>query len=84
MNWSNINKIVLPIVLAIIIIIAAILGVLLKKKSEKIRAIPLQIIAGVILVLEIIKQVMALIDGYSMWTFPLHYCSLFVFFFPFS
>lgn len=80
--WSKDEIIVLPIMLIVIILIAVILGVALRKRSDKIRAIPLQIIAIVVLVLEIIKQIINIVEGYDTWTIPLHYCSMFVFFFP--
>ena len=81
--WTKDELIVLPIMLLSIIIIAGLLGYLLRNKSEKIRSIPLIVIAVVILVLEVIKQVRAIvIDDYSTWTVPLHFCSFFMVWFP--
>ena len=58
------------------------LGYLLRNQSEKIRLIPVQIIAVVIIVLEIIKQTFSIIEGYDLYHIPLHFCSLFLFLIP--
>ncbi len=67
-------------------IVMIILGVLLKifigNKSEKIRFIPFQICAVVIVILEILKQVISFIRGYDLYHIPLHFCSLFIFVLP--
>lgn len=83
-GWQGLEFIVLPIMLIGIILIAILLGVLLKNKSENIKAIPLQIITIIILILEIIKQIKNIQNGFSTWALPFHYCSMFVFFFPLS
>ena len=44
--------------------------------------IPIQIIAVIIIVIEIIKQVQSLVEGYDLYFIPLHFCSLFIFFIP--
>lgn len=81
--WTKDELIVLPIMLISIIIIAGLLGYFLRNKSEKIRSIPLIVIAVVILVLEVIKQIRALAtDTYTGWTIPLHFCSFFMVWFP--
>lgn len=81
-EYSIAELIVLPCMIAAIALICTVLGLLLKNKPDNIRAIPLQVIAGIIIVLEIIKQIIAIVNGYSAWTIPLHFCSLFVFFIP--
>lgn len=83
-NWNRYEIIVLPIALLVIIITAVLLGVFLKNKSLKARSIPLKIIAAVLLIAEIAKQILNIINGYSWGILPLHFCSLFVFFFPLS
>ena len=50
--------------------------------SDKARRLPLQIIASVILVLEVIKQVTSLVKGYNLYHLPFHYCSLFLYLLP--
>ena len=80
--WTKDECWVLPLTLAIIIAITITLYFTLRKKSDKIRAIPLQVIAVIILILEVFKQSISIRDGYSFWTIPLHYCSLFLFFIP--
>jgi len=81
-KWSKYDAIILPIVLLIIIIISKLIQISLRGKDEKTKIIPLKIITIIMLIMEIIKQVKDIIDGYDMWTFPLHFCSLFLYFFP--
>ena len=80
--WTESEKIVLPITLGLIIIIALVLFVFLRKKSDKVKNIPLMIITLIMFVLEVIKQVRGIITGYDLWTIPLHFCSLFLYFYP--
>ena len=80
--WSQDEKLVLPLMLLSIIAITLFLHLILKNKSDRVRAIPLQVITSVILVLEIIKQIRNIVIGFSPWALPFHFCSMFVFFFP--
>ena len=83
MNYTKDELIVLPITLLIIISISLILYLLLRKKNDKIKNIPLACIAILVVALEITKQYLSLKSGtYSFWSLPLHFCSLFLFFFP--
>lgn len=68
--------------LAVMLIIGAVLRVTLKNKPEKIRMIPLQILAVIIVLLEIGKQVLSLMRGYDLYHLPFHFCSLFIFSLP--
>ena len=80
--WSYHDKIVLPLTLLAIVLITIVFYFLLRNKSEKIKNIPLMSITIIILVLEVVKQIYNIIDGYSTWTIPLHFCSLFLYFYP--
>ena len=64
------------------IVLAIFIGKWLKNKSENIRLIPIHIISGIIVILEIIKQVRSISIGYDLKNLPLHYCSLFLYLFP--
>ena len=80
--WTeNHLKTLLPS-LIIMAIASVVLRKCLKDKSEKIRLIPLQVIAVIIVVLEIFKQVISFTKGYDLYHIPLHFCSLFIFFYP--
>ena len=82
-QYSDAEKLWLPISLGIIILICIILGFALKGKSEKVKRIPQMLIAIIILVLEVIKQIYHIVLGdYTTWYIPLHFCSLFLFFYP--
>lgn len=74
-------KTILP-AFAAMLLAAAILRAFLGKKSLKIRMIPFQILSGMIILLEIGKQVISFSRGYDLYHIPLHYCSLFIFMMP--
>ena len=56
----------------------------LKDKDEKFKLIPIKIIAVILVVIEIIKQIDAALDvnGYRLKALPLFYCSLFLYLYP--
>ncbi len=62
------------------------LGVLAAKwlgqKDEKIRLIPIQVLACLLVVLEIGKQAVSLYHGYDLYHLPFHICSQFIFLLP--
>ena len=74
-------KTLLP-ALAVMLILAAVLRRLLKDKPRNIRMLPLQIIACILLALEVGKQVISLSRGYDLYHLPFHFCSLFIFSVP--
>lgn len=80
--WTKWHAITILPAFAIMLIIALVLGRVLKNKDEKYRMIPIQIIAVTLVVLEIIKQAKSIDNGYDLYHIPLHFCSLFVFFLP--
>lgn len=75
MNYSKDEFLVLGISLAVMVAVSVLLGVLLKNKSSKIKSIPFLVITIVLIALEVVKQILAIVNGYSMWTFPMHFCS---------
>lgn len=80
--WSKAHiKTLLPGI-GIMILLSLILRVFLGKKPLKIRMIPIQIIACLLVLLEIGKQVTSFQNGYDLYHIPLHYCSLFLFTLP--
>ncbi len=83
MPWSKLHAITLLPSVAGMVLLAALIGFLLRKKSDKIKMIPIQIIAAILIVLEILKQIHCILDGYSLYMVPLHFCSLFLYMFPF-
>ena len=62
----------LIVMLAISIALRALLG----KKDIKIRMIPIQVIAVILLLLEVGKQAVSFSRGYDLYHLPLHFCSL--------
>lgn len=74
-------KTLLP-ALAVMIGIAAVLRKTLGGKPEQIRMIPFQIIAVLLVALEVGKQGLSLARGYDLYHLPFHFCSLFIFALP--
>ena len=68
--------------LAVMLIIGAVLHFVLKDKPLKIRMIPLQILAVILVALEIGKQALSLKVGYDLYHLPFHFCSMFIFALP--
>lgn len=68
--------------LALMLIAVWLLHHLLKGREERVRSIPFQIVAVLIGLLEIAKQVISLRLGYKMWHLPLHVCSVIGLFLP--
>ena len=81
-EWSSADKKVLPLALIVLIAITLIVWAIFRKKSDKIKNIPLVIIAVTTLVMEVIKQYISIKQGYDLWHVPLHFCSLFIYWFP--
>ena len=59
--------------MAVMVLLTVGLNLLLGKKSFKIRMIPLQVIAVLLLVLEVGKQAMSFSRGYDLYHIPLHF-----------
>lgn len=70
-------KTLLP-ALAVMVVLTAILHFALRHKPRRIRVIPLQIIAVLLLLLEVGKQICSFLQpqGYDLYHIPLHFCSL--------
>lgn len=62
--------------LVVMITVAWLLRRLLADKTERVRMIPFQIVATLIVVLEIIKQVRSVTIGYDLYHLPFHVCSV--------
>lgn len=68
--------------LVVMIAIAAILRRTIGEKDLKIRMIPFQILACILFLLEVGKQIVSLSRGYDLYHLPFHFCSLFIFILP--
>lgn len=68
--------------LGVMFLIAGVLRLALGKKSLSIRMIPFKILACIIVLLEIGKQVLSIQRGYDLYHLPFHFCSLFLFTLP--
>lgn len=80
--WSSAHlKTLLP-ALIVMFMLGIVLRLLLGKKDIKVRIIPLQIIAIILLLLEVGKQAISFSRGYDLYHIPLHFCSLLLFTMP--
>ena len=77
--WTSAHAKSLPPALLVMLILCIILRKVLGKQELRIRMIPMQIIAVILLLLEIGKQAVSLSRGYDLYHIPLHFCSLFLF-----
>lgn len=78
--WTKEHAITFIPAFIVMIIIGIVLHFTIGKKSEKIRMIPFQVVAVILVILELIKQIHQLVNGYDLYTLPFHFCSLFIFF----
>ena len=83
--WTKEHALQLIPCLAVMLLICFVLRLTLGKKSLKIRMIPMQVIAVLIVLLELGKQYVAIREQYvtgDWYSLPFHFCSLFIFALP--
>ncbi len=83
--WTKEHALQLIPCLLAMLVICAVLRLALGKKSLKIRMIPMQVIAVLIVLLEIGKQILSIKEQYvtgNWYSLPFHFCSLFIFTLP--
>ena len=80
--WTRQHAVTLLPSLVVMLLTAAGLKLWLGKKSFCIRMIPIQVIAVLLVLLEIGKQGLSLKQGYDLYCLPFHFCSLFIFMLP--
>ena len=81
-SWTDADKKILPIAILIVINLTLIIHIIFRKKSDKIKNIPLIVIAATMLIMEVAKQTISIRRGYDLWHVPLHFCSLFLYWYP--
>ena len=82
--WTLTHLYQLAATLAVFAVVSVVLAKVLGRKPERIRYIPLQVIAVTLLALEVGKQICSFRDGsYDLYALPFHYCSLFLYLLPF-
>ena len=80
--WSTAHvKTLLPSI-GVMLILCVLFRLWLGKKPRRIRMIPLQVIAVILVALEIGKQAISFSRGYDLYHIPLHFCSLVLFAIP--
>lgn len=80
--WTKAHTVTLLPTAVIMLLVAFVLRRLLLGKSHSVRMIPLQIIAVLLVILELGKQAVSLYRGYDLYNLPFHFCSLFIFALP--
>ena len=77
--WTPTHAQTLLPAIIVMFLIAVVLRMTLGKKDRKIRMIPFQIFACVLVLLEIGKQGLSLYRGYDLYHLPFHFCSMLIF-----
>ncbi|MBR6737297.1 MAG: YwaF family protein [Clostridia bacterium] len=83
-TWSATDKVALPIGIATVFILAVLLRIILKNKSEGLKKLPLRILAVTGVLLEIAKQIyfIFIADSYITYALPFHFCTLILIMLP--
>ena len=68
--------------LAVMLLLSVLLRLWLKNKPWRVRMIPIQVVACILILLEIGKQGLSFARGYDLYHIPLHFCSLVLFSLP--
>lgn len=82
MFWTELHVYTLIPQFVIYIVLAFILSRVLKNKDYETQLLPLKICTGILLALEVAKQIVGIVNGYDTYWIPLHFCSLFLFIHP--
>ena len=81
--WTFTHLYQLSITILIFIVLGVIAAKTIGKCKTQVKYIPLQVIAVILLVLEVMKQINAAKSGtYDLYALPFHYCSLFLYLLP--
>ena len=77
--WTPTHVQTLLPAIIVMLVIAVVLRLTLSKKDRKIRMIPFQVLACLLVLLEIGKQGLSLYKGYDLYDLPFHFCSILIF-----
>ena len=80
--WTQTHALSLLPAVAVMLGLTLLLRRWIGQKPLQVRMIPLQIVAGILVLLEIGKQALSFRNGYDLYHIPLHFCSLFIFMLP--
>ena len=80
--WTSEHVATLLPATIVMLALAVVLRLLMGKKSQTVRMIPIQVIAVLLVLLEIGKQAISFSRGYDLYHLPFHFCSLFIFMLP--
>lgn len=80
--WTAEHGMTLLPALGAMLLFSFLLGRYLRKKDLRVRMIPLQVVACLLVALELGKQTLSLREGYDLYNLPFHFCSLFIFALP--
>ena len=80
--WTKTHALTLLPAVVIMLLFTLLLRHFLGRKPLRVRMIPLQVVAVILVLLEIGKQALSFRQGYDLYHIPLHFCSLFIFMLP--
>lgn len=82
MPWTKMHLYTLVPSYIVMFAIAMFLAKVLKDKGQFLIMLPVRLVAIILVIMEIFKQVLSINKGYSLHHLPLHFCSMFVLLFP--
>lgn len=80
--WTHEHVISIIPTFILMLVFAIVLRKLLINKSYETRMLPIKLIAVILVIIEILKQVISYRRGYNLFHLPLHFCSIFVYVMP--
>lgn len=80
--WTHEHLVTLIPTLIFMILASLLMRKLLINKPYRVRMIPIQVMAVLIIILEIGKQTFSILNGYDLYHIPLHFCSIFIYVLP--
>ncbi len=80
--WTTEHLVTILPTFAVMILVSIFMRKLLINKSYEVRMIPIKVIAIILVLIEIGKQVCSAVQGYDLYHITLHFCSMFVYVLP--
>ena len=73
--YTEAEKFLMPLAFCILLVCTILLWLLLRNKSETWQSVPFKVIAVLLVIGELGKQIVSIKQGYNFWHLPLHFCS---------
>lgn len=80
--WTHEHLLTVPATFVALLALSLVMRMLLIKKPHNVRMIPIKVIAVILVLIEIGKQIVSATRGYDLYHIPLHFCSIFLYVIP--